>query len=197
MRFFFSASIHGKQQFEQHYRIIEQEVKRLGHEIDTSTVINNNSEVMKDFDEQEVLEFHKSVMNGMKRSDALLIEASYPSISVGFNLAAAVQLAKPVIIFHSGNQEPHLFRTLEKINDKFQVIRYASLDELRKELPQALTFATDSQDTRFNFFISPEHAKYLDWIAQNYKISRSVYLRKLINHEMDAMADEFSMSGLS
>lgn len=197
MRFFFSASIHGQQQFEQHYRVIEHEVKRLGHEIDTSTVINHDPAVMKDFDEQELLAFHKSVMNGMKRADALLIEASYASISVGFNLAAAVQLAKPVIIFHSGSQEPHLFRTLEKINDKLQVVRYTSLDELRKELPQALAFATDSQDTRFNFFISPEHAKYLDWIAQNYKMSRSVYLRKLINQEMDAMADEFSMSGLN
>jgi len=197
MRFFFSASIHGKQQFEQNYRAIEHEVKRLGHDIDISTVLDQNVQGMQELDEQQVLAFHKTVMNGMKRADALLIEASYPSTSVGFNLAAAVQLGKPIIIFYSGSQEPHLFRTLERINDKLQVIRYANLDQLRKELPSALAFATDTQDTRFNFFISPVHAKYLDWIAHNYKMSRSVYLRKLINQEMEELADDFSLSGLN
>jgi hypothetical protein len=197
MKFFFSASIHGRNTFEQNYKVIEQEVKRLGHQIDMSTVMNSTPSDMKSLSEKEFLDFHRSVMNGMKRADALLVEASYASTSVGFNLAAAVQFGKPVVIFYSGQQEPHLFRTLEKINDRLQVIRYTSLDQLKDELPTALAFATDSQDTRFNFFISPEHTKYLDWIAHNYKMSRSVYLRKLINQEMETMADEFSMSGLN
>jgi hypothetical protein len=196
MRFFFSASVHGKKTIEANYRLIEQEVKRLGHDVDSSTVLDQDPNDMDSFDEQRALAFHKTVMNGMKRADGLLIEASYPSLGVGFNLASAVQLGKPVVVFFSGKEEPHIFRTLEKINDKFQVVRYTSLDQLRKEIPPALAFATENQDTRFNFFISPEHAKYLDWIAQTYKMSRSVYLRRLINKEMDKLADEFSISDL-
>lgn len=196
MRFFFSASVHGKKTIESNYRLIEQEVKRLGHEVDANTVLTQDPAEMDTFDEHKSLAFHKSVMNGMKRADGLLIEASYASVGVGFNLASAVQLGKPVIVFYCGKEEPHIFRTLEKINDKFQVVRYSSLDQLRKEIPPALAFATENQDTRFNFFISPEHAKYLDWIAQTYKMSRSVYLRRLINKEMDKLAEEFSMSDL-
>jgi len=196
MRFFFSASVHGKKTIESNYRLIEQEVKRLGHEVDANSVLNQDPNEMDLFDEQKSLTFHKGVMNGMKRADGLLIEASYSSLGVGFNLASAVQLGKPIIVFYSGKEEPHIFRTLEKINDKFQVIRYSSLDQLRKEIPPALAFATENQDTRFNFFISPEHAKYLDWIASTYKMSRSVYLRRLINKEMDKLAEEFSMSDL-
>lgn len=196
MRFFFSASVHGKKTIESNYRLIEQEVKKLGFEIDASTVLNQDPNEMDTWDEQKSLAFHKTVMNGMKRADGLLIEASYPSVGVGFNLASAVQLGKPVVIFYSGKEEPHIFRTLEKINDKFQVVRYSNLEQLRKEIPPALAFATENQDTRFNFFISPEHAKYLDWIAQTYKMSRSVYLRRLINKEMDKLAEEFSMSDL-
>jgi len=164
--------------------------------VDANTVLTQDPAEMDKFDENRSLAFHKSVMNGMKRADGLLIEASYPSIGVGYNLASAVQLGKPVIVFYSGKEEPHIFRTLEKINDKFQVIRYSSHDQLRKEIPPALAFATENQDTRFNFFISPEHAKYLDWIAQTYKMSRSVHLRRLINKEMDKLAEEFSMSDL-
>ncbi len=196
MRFFFSASVHGKRLFEPNYKLIAQEVKRLGHEIDATTVLNQDPKEMDTWNEQTSLDFHKKVMNGMKKADGLLIEASHASIGVGFNLASAVQLGKPVIIFFSGKEEPHLFRTLEKINDKFQVVRYTTIEQLRKEIPPALAFATENQDTRFNFFISPEHAKYLDWIAQTYKMSRSVYLRRLINKEMDKMAEEFSMSDL-
>lgn len=196
MRFFFSASVHGKRLLESNYKLIAQEVQRLGHEVDVTTVLDQDPTDMDSWSEQKSLDLHKTVMNGMKKADGLLIEASYASTGVGFNLASAVHLGKPVIIFFSGKEEPHIFRTLEKINDKFQVIRYANLDQLRKEIAPALAFATENQDTRFNFFISPEHAKYLDWIAQTYKMSRSVYLRRLINKEMDKLADEFSMSDL-
>lgn len=196
MRFFFSASVHGKRLLESNYKLIAQEVQRLGHEVDVTTVLDQDPTDMDGWSEQKSLDLHKTVMNGMKKADGLLIEASYASTGVGFNLASAVHLGKPVIIFFSGQEEPHIFRTLEKINDKFQVIRYANLDQLRKEIAPALAFATENQDTRFNFFISPEHAKYLDWIAQTYKMSRSVYLRRLINKEMDKLADEFSMSDL-
>lgn len=196
MRFFFSASVHGKRLFESNYKLIAQEVERLGHEVDVSTVLGQDPADMDTWNEQKALDFHKTVMNRMKKAEGLLIEASHASTGVGFNLAAAVQLGKPVVIFFSGQEEPHLFRTLEKINDKFQVIRYTNLNQLRNEIAPALAFASESQDTRFNFFISPEHAKYLDWIAQTYKMSRSVYLRRLINKEMERLADEFSMSDL-
>lgn len=196
MRFFFTASVHGKRILEANYRLIVQEVTRLGHEVDASTVLDQQPSQMDTWSEQDSLEFHKTVMHRMKKADGLIVEASYGSIGVGFNLASTVQLGKPVIIFYSGTEEPHVFRSLEKINERFQVIRYKSLDQLKKEVPPALAFASENQDTRFNFFISPEHAKYLDWIAQQQKMSRSVYLRRLITKEMDKMEEEFSMSEL-
>ena len=185
MKFFFIASIHGKQQFEQNYKVIEQEVKRLGHDFDGSTVFDYSPESMKALSEDEVLKYHKSVMDKMKQADAVLIEASHNSTSVGFNLADAMQLGKSVIIFYSGTQEPHLFRTLEKVNERLQVIRYANVDQLLDEIPSALKFASDSQNVRFNFFISPTQSQYLDWVAKTQKISRSVYLRRLISSEMN------------
>lgn len=190
MRFLFIASIHGKQQFEQNYKVIEQEVKRLDHDFEGSSVFNHTPESMKSLSEDDILAYHKTVMDKMKQADAILIEASYTSTSIGFNLADAMQLGKSVIIFYSGTQEPHLFRTLEKVNERLQVIRYANLDELRDEIPSALKFASDSQNVRFNFFISPSQSQYLDWIAKTQKISRSVYLRRLISSEMNQEQDD-------
>jgi hypothetical protein len=64
------------------------------------------------------------------------------------------------------------------------LFEYEDLAELGKEIPMLLDFASDQQDTRFNFFISPKHQNYLDWIAKYKKVPRSVYLRELIETDM-------------
>ncbi len=184
MKIFFTASLHGKSKYNEHYRLIDEGVKAKGHTIKSDHILNYSIESSGGWDEQKNLQYHREVMDGIKQADALFVEASYASTSVGYLICFAVQMGKPVIIFHSGVEEPHMFRTLEKLNEKLQVVRYASLEELKSEVPHALEFVADSQDTRFNFFISPDHSQYLDWIAKNRKISRSVYLRTLIEQDM-------------
>ena len=60
-----------------------------------------------------------------------------------------------------------------------------NFNNVEEELRLALDYASESQDTRFNFFISPNHQNYLNWIAKNRKIPRSVFLRRLINAHME------------
>jgi len=56
--------------------------------------------------------------------------------------------------------------------------------DLEEILKMACGEAKEQMDTRFNFFISPLHQTYLDWIAKHRKIPRSVYLRDLIERDM-------------
>ena len=56
---------------------------------------------------------------------------------------------------------------------------------VEEALKLALDYASDQMDTRFNFFISPKHGNYLDWISKNKKVPRAVYLRRLIEKDMD------------
>lgn len=184
MKIIFLASIYGKQQFVENYQTIIQEVETHGHTVQADHVMNNTAEVMAEWSEDQDFKFHKTLIDKIKATDVVFAEVSAASTSVGYLIAAALQAGKPVVVFYSGAQEPHLFKALEKLSDKFQVVRYKDVAELKKEIPFVLDFVSSIQDVRFNFFISADHASYLDWIARNRKIPRSVYLRHLIEDDM-------------
>jgi hypothetical protein len=98
----------------------------------------------------------------------------------------AISQGKPVIALYKGNNIPMLLSELD--DPRVQVISYTDAN-LKKVLEDALNFAKDQADARFNFFISPSHANYLDWVAKNRRIPRSVYLRSLIKRDMEENKD--------
>lgn len=186
MKIYFSASIHGIAQNKARYQKIADLVEKHGHRINMEDVLGVSHEEMSHFTEDQHLQFYNKVMKGIKQADAMFTELSYTSTSTGFMISQAMIMNKPVVVFYSGEEEPHLFKTQEKVNDRFMVVRYRHTDDLEKIVPSALQFVGDSQDVRFNFFISTKHSNYLNWIAKNKKLPRSVYLRKLIDeHQLN------------
>jgi hypothetical protein len=184
MNIFFLGSVYGRPQFEGHYKTIINRIDDLGHTVNPNHVLKVTNDEMKTWSEAESVAYHKKIVDGIKQADAVFLEVSYSSTSIGYLMAIAIQAGKPVVAFYSGDSEPHLFRLLEHSGDKFEIIRYSSVDDLSKEVSYALDFVTGAQDTRFNFFISSELSSYLDWISKKKKIPRSVYLRSLIEEEM-------------
>jgi hypothetical protein len=136
-----------------------------------------------------IIKRYKKNMVALKKADAVFAELSYNSTSAGYMVAAAVSMGKPVVIFYSGQEEPHLFRSLETVNEKLVVVRYKAIADLDHEVAMMIDFINDAQDTRFNFFVSPGISSYLDWVSKNRRIRRSVYLRKLIDEDMEGNED--------
>jgi len=185
MKIFFCASVHGKPKFESEYRLIEIRVKSLGHELVADHIFKNDSVTMETWTTKQHKEFYKLLVDGIKKADAVIAEVSYSSTSVGYLIAMALHAGKPTVVFYSGKEEPNLFRSLEEVNEKFQVIRYHSTQELEKEVPFGIEFILSAQDTRFNFFLTPDLSNYLNWVSKTRKTPRSVYLRDLIEADME------------
>ena len=113
----------------------------------------------------------------------MVAEISFPStVHVGHELTLALDYNKPVLALYEQGKRPILFWGLEE--DKFAVEEYTP-DNLVEVIKSSLDFLMDQVDTRFNFFISPKHQSYLDWISKERKIPRAVFLRDLIEREMD------------
>lgn len=184
MTIFFTASMYGKPRYEAHYQALVERLKKLGHKVKADHILNISLDEMNRWSDAQDQKYHKQVAEALKRADAVFADVSYSSTSVGYVIASAVQVGKPTVIFYSGVEEPHLLRSLEQLSDKVQIVRYSTIDELRDEVPFALEFATNAQDTRFNFFISPDLVNYLNWVSKSKKIPRSVYLRDLIDVDM-------------
>lgn len=184
MQIFLAGSLYGKDQSQALYQKIVDEVTSQGHTILADHLLSTNPEEMKTWSLEQDLAYHSHIIENIKKADAMFAEVSYPSTSVGYLMSLAIQAGKPTVAFYNGTNEPHLFRSLERLTDKLQVSRYSSQPELRQEVRYALEFISTNQDVRFNFFISPELASYMDWISRNRKIPRSVYLRRLIDDDM-------------
>jgi hypothetical protein len=184
MKIFLCASIYGKQHLEDSCKKIVALTKKTGATIVADHILDTTNEEMAQWKKDQDIKFHNFVMNGVKNSDAIFAEISHASTSVGYLISLAAQAGKPVVCFYNGEQKPHLFNTLEEQNDKFVVVQYSKLEDLDKLVPEMVEFVHEGQDTRFNFFVTPKHINYLNWIAKTRKIPRSVFLRKLIEEEM-------------
>lgn len=190
MNIFFIASIHGRKQYQANYERIVALVTEAGHTIKANHILEADSkEILGNTEESALVKRYKKIIADIKKADAIFAELSYNSTSSGYLVALAVSLGKPVVIFHAGSEEPHLFRSMETVNEKLVVVRYKEISDLDQEVPLMIDFINDAQDTRFNFFVSPGISSYLDWVSKNRRIPRSVYLRKLIDEDMEGNED--------
>lgn len=184
MTIFFSGSLYGKDQYGDRYQKIVALVKSGGHKIIANHILlTSHEEIQKRSSRDDNREL-KKILEDVKRSDAIFVELSHASTSVGFFIAQALNLGKPVIIFFGGTQEPHILKSLESFSEKMAVVRYRDTEDLEREVPLMIDFVSEVQDTRFNFFVSPSIASYLDWVSKEKRLPRSVYLRKLIDQDM-------------
>lgn len=187
MKVFVNASLTGKKEFGENYDKLCQAVKKAGYEIVSCPVTDERLMEMVRGSTKTRSDFFKKIKRWTKQSDAVVFEVSYPSTAIGFEVALALQMGKPVVAFHVKNAPPNI--VLETIKDeKLQLVEY-DIRDIDREVRDALQYASEQMDTRFNFFISPDIGAYLDWVSKEKKIPRAVYLRKLIEDEMSVEKD--------
>lgn len=187
MKVFFNASLTGKRTFLQEYQAVfdaltaVEKVKLLHSPVMVGSLKKLSEETLI-----EAVGYFKKLERWIKSADVVVFEASYPSMGIGHEVAMALQFEKPVIVLHLPGKRPDLLTGIP--NDKLQILEYTTL-ELRAILQDALSYAADQQDTRFNFFISPKIGNYLDWVSKKRRLPRAVYLRKLIEEDMKKNKD--------
>lgn len=182
MKVFFNASLAGKRQFEQSYGSIYKVIEAAGYKIVASPVMVGEAEKVIKEDAKQAGSYYQKLQRWIKQSEICVFDVSYPSTSIGHEVALALYMGKPVVALHEKSMPKN--PVLESIDDeKLQLVEYKE-DELEEVVPEAIAFATEQVDTRFNFFISPEIGNYLDFVARERKVPRAVFLRQLIEEDM-------------
>jgi len=131
---------------------------------------------------KQIESWYKEVIQHVRAADAIFVEISYPStVNVGHILTYALDAGKPVVALYKTGREPFFLRG--KIDDKLVLLEYTDKD-IKQVVANALDYVSSAQDVRFNFFISPEIGRFLDWVSKKRRLPRAVYLRKLIEEDM-------------
>lgn len=181
MKVYFTASARGLATYRQNYQAIFNSVQDLGHINLDDLVLKLTPDEFLTENHAEQVKLYEKTLKFIKEADIVLLEISDHSIAMGFVMQKAIELGKPVVALYTAGHYPYFVGGIE--NDKFQLIEYEP-DKVKSVLRSAFEYAQEKVDTRFNFFISPRHIHYMDWIAKNKRIPRSVYLRDLIERDM-------------
>lgn len=130
---------------------------------------------------KERIDHYKRTMDYLKKSDAVFVELSEHSMSMGYIVNKALENSKPVVAMYKKGFEPYFFSGIE---DSRLIIMEYTEENVEEVIKESLKRIKDYSDVRFNFFVSPKILEYLDWVSQNRRQPKSVFLRELIEKEM-------------
>jgi predicted DNA-binding protein len=184
MKIYFIASLYGKEKYSDNYKKIVTLLEDMGHTVISEQVLNKSASDLKEQSDDERVGYYKQMLSWIGESDLVIAEITSPSSSVGHEVTVALDKDKPVIALSYKGVAPNIFRGIS--SDKFQLLSYEGVgDKFIRELKKAIKKAQKTIDIRFNFFISPEIGRYLDWVAKYKRTPRSVYLREIIEKDME------------
>lgn len=185
MKVYFTASITGKKYYLENYKEIIKSLKRLGHTVLSEHVISG-PEKFNLLSKKERMKFHEKLNNLISRCDLFIAEVSFPSLSVAYEISLALKKDKPTLILYlETNEEQELPGILEGMESERLLISQYRPAELPDLLGYSVNFLKQKVDQRFTFFITPKISHYLDEITKRRKTPRSVYLRRLIEKDME------------
>ena len=119
----------------------------------------------------------------LRKMDICVAEISFPStINVGFEVASIVNRGKPVIALHLKGKDP-VFLSPDYA-DRMIKVEY-TLVTVEEVLRWAIDEAKQWLEHRFTMIIPAKIEKYLDEVVKMEGFSRSEYIRKLIEREME------------
>lgn len=187
MKVTFVASHSQSTELGEFYSRIKKLLDDRGYVVYSGTLFDSKKSEQYIDDQKKREEWYKESIAKVRESDVVVVETSYPSTAnVGHELTYALDLGKPVIALYKSGRDPFFLRG--RVDDKLTILPYTTYD-LEQVLANAFDYALATQDVRFNFFISPQIGRYLDWVAQKKRVPRAVFLRKLIENEMQVDKD--------
>lgn len=180
MKVYFTASIAGKKQYLPNYQRIVEEVEALGHEIMTEHIISHTESQIRLETKEERLGFHKKLEKWIREADCMIVEASFPSISVGYEISLAIHNHKPVLIVYTEGDPPAL---MQGFKEEAVVCERYTGDDLKGIIRGFLDYVGGKNDLRFTFYLTAEQMEHLRERAREKRMPRAVYLRELIEKD--------------
>lgn len=129
-------------------------------------------------------EVYKKNLEAITKADVVIAETSFENFGVGYQVAFAVQLKKPVLLLRHAHSDKNAFVT--GVEDSW-IKRAEYTSDNTEELIGKFLKENDIQtkDMRFNFFIDRPIYNYLRWAAHKTGKTKAEILRELVAREID------------
>lgn len=181
MKVYFGAPIRGKNTFEENYKKIFNEIKKMGYSLIDDEIITIPpdkffSQLNKGGDKSNSELYEKNI-ELINKADINVFECSFRSTTVGFMINQSLEFRKPTIILYLKEFLPHFFLGIK--HDKLIANEYDD-QNLNTVIKKCLIKAQNLRDKRFNMFMSDELLRYLDDAANREGVNKSTFIRNLL-----------------
>ncbi len=127
---------------------------------------------------------YKDTIEAITRADVFIAETSTQSFGVGYQVALAIHLKKPVLLLHNASANESVFAS--GIPEQNAQIKPYDKDNLKEIIENFLLENTiENKDLRFNFFIDRQIYNYLRWVSVKRNKTKAEILRELVQREID------------
>lgn len=181
MTAYFTASVVGKKYHLPYYKKIIEILASHDIQVIADHILNVDEPDIHLQSKEQRLAFHQKLEKWINGCDFMVVESSFPSISVGYEISLAIHRDKPILILYREGDPPSLMAYHH--HEKLVCEKYTDTT-LGAIIEDFINFARGGNDQRFTFFITPQIAAYLEEISRKEKLPKSVYLRKLIERDM-------------
>jgi len=187
MKIYFTAAISLSEEYGDNYKKIIEILKAEGHTVLHDHITDNSVDNVFNKTHSQNVEYYKKTLKEISKADLVVAEVSFPStLNVGHEVSLAIEKGKPVIALFLEQKNSPFFEGITSENFYYNYYLPENLEEV---LPKVLDEVIKKSDTRFNFYISPEIGRYLDWVSQHKKLPRAVFLRSLLEKSMKTERD--------
>lgn len=184
MKVYFNASLAGKEKYQEEFKTLIKIIKELEHDVYADHIMNrDHRKLNKQTKEEHEANFQKA-RNQIQKSDVMIVEATYPSIGVGYAMTIALEMYKSVLVLCQTTPhglligDPNRLLTVKKYKIKNR--------EKLKDIIKMFLKKSESRllKKRFNFMIDQTQEEYLEWVSKKQLISKSNFIRQLVDESL-------------
>lgn len=185
MNIFFTASLRGKEISYEFYKRIY-DILSKDHTVFADHVFDLTNEEIKQWSPDYHFMYYQKILTKIRHTDLVVAEVSFNSINVGYEISLALEQKKFVIALYTGTDEPYIFKQIESdmLSEKVYIINYTNKD-LEKQLLESLQYTKKNLMQRFTLLLPYKTINYLHTVSKKKRISKSHFVRSLIEEKMD------------
>lgn len=186
MKIHFMALVDGDQE---NYKKITNHIEKMGHTLVTDHYLKQKISNIKDETSEESSQYRKNREKWLRKADVVLFEGTKQDINLGIEMAEAISLYKPVILFYKEKVSSIPYSLKAENRTKVIIVEYND-SNMKQQLEFSIELANEELDVRFNLMLPSNLLSYLNSKSEQQSISKAAYIRNLINKDKQEKNNE-------
>lgn len=179
MKTYFSCSSGEMDEHLKDYNYIRKIIFKHGHSIVADWIDNSfNKKQPKKLSEFEQKNIKEEGIEAINKCNFIIADVSFSSSSVGYQIGYALSKKIPVLCIYSEEfGEKKAPQVIMAIKSPLLILKSYTKDNIDEVIHTFSKHLPSTKLMKFNFIITPEISKYLEWSAEKRGVSKSDYLR--------------------